>query len=102
MNLAAARVNANLSTSNFKNYDNDEVAEEDKYSYFMGILRPGQMIKINLSTSLELDDGDLINTKHEVSEGVYSTDFNVDLLSDWNASAVVDLTRLFNVKKSQS
>lgn len=84
------RLNTNISSTNF--------FYKEEYGYYMGILRPGQILTISLNEVVEIEEGDLINTSYEV-EGVPTTDFNADLLKDWDVDAVAKYSELFNIEK---
>ena len=87
------RVGAKLSETDFPDF----VVQGD-YSYYIGILRPGQIIKLSFesATEIELGTNDLIST---------NTEYNSTLLTStygWDATAVGVLTSYFDINKAST
>ena len=105
------RFTGTYSGTDATHFEDVEVTESGKtitYNYYIGILRPGQILNVPMSATGDMTAADIVTTRYEKTiidengdeQTITTTDYDAQRLTDagWDSSIVAKFTTLFTIK----
>jgi hypothetical protein len=95
-------------STHFEDVTVSKNGETVTYNYYIGILRPGQILNVPMSAAGEMSAADIVETKYEKTiidkngeeQVVETTEYSAEQLinAGWDSSIVAIFTNLFTIK----